>query len=223
MTPTTQRTPAQDTVLIAQLRDIYDAYRSAQLTRRYYESRLESAGTSTSQSSLLLTLTISAALLVAAVLFPQFAPLYVLIMCLLLVNQSRVSRSNPDVPRYAALASAFHAHALSLREVVNKVHNTHDLPHELLAVYTASRRQIAEMELPIDEPADEALLKECYEQINREISARGLWVPKVPDHLGVKGNAMDDAIHQTRLGGQVAITPRVGHEPPAPWPMPWHA
>lgn len=172
----------------------------------------------------LLALGITAGLLLLSVVYPLYAPAYVLIMFMLVWNESRSKgKADPDIPRFAALASAFHAHALTLREVVNKVHNTHDLPHELLAVYTASRRQIAEMELPIDNPADEALLKECYEKINREISARGLWVPKVPDHLAERGSAMDDAIHQTRMGGQVAITPRVGHEPPGQWPMPWHA
>lgn len=204
-------------MLIAQLRDIYDAYRSAQLTRRYYEACLVKAA----QSAPKLAIGMTAGLLLLAWAFPQYAIAYVLVMFLLLWNENRMRPTvNPDIPRYAGLVTAFHAHGLALRDIVNKVHNTHDLPHELLAVYTASRRQMSEMNLELDAQPDRILLNECYEKVNREIGAKGLWVPRAPAAIEERASGLEGAIHQTRLGGQVAVTPRIGLEPPAPWPVP---
>ncbi|MCG3151781.1 MAG: hypothetical protein GEEBNDBF_01063 [bacterium] len=65
------RTAAQDVVLIAQLRDIYDAYRTAQLTRRYYEACLVKATQEAPKSSGLLALGMTLGLLMLAWAFPD--------------------------------------------------------------------------------------------------------------------------------------------------------
>lgn len=184
--------PAADAVLVGQLREIYDAYRTAHYNRRYNEARLATVATKLTSVGVRL-----------------FAPL----------AATQLTQLRDEHARYVSLVTAYCYHGLVLRDLVNRIHNTRTITPESLTVFSSSVRQLKELELDDDEVADAAIAEESYQKVLREISSRGLWMPKVDEGAMIAGIDRGASIHATRVGMQIpGSLHAVGLPPPRPWP-----
>lgn len=171
---------AQGDGLVAALNDLYDAYRTALLNRKYYGCRLDSFRTRNKCFEALIAVGTSSAIGAWAIWREGLGPTAWAILAglatLLAVIKPFLGLAQ-GVERYTKLfvahGDSFFDLDLLVKEARRSRHYTKDMDAAFRKTVDRSR-QLA----PEDDPRpDERLLRQCFEEVKKEIPANQLWLP----------------------------------------------